>query len=170
MGLNLKSGVDLSPAYLGEFAYVGWLGGQEAGMQEAELRSLWPIPHSTVTLKCSSRCPVLAQAASCPAAQSWAPAKNCHHWPEREGNTTGDTMVRGDVWDHPHPHRGTGRIMGEGNQGDLPLSAVCATKSDLPHYSQHKGQERSVRIPHWGSKACRSTVFFREFLISRIIR
>lgn len=40
MGLNLKSGVDLSPAYLDEFAYVGWLGGQEAVMQEAELRSL----------------------------------------------------------------------------------------------------------------------------------
>lgn len=40
VGLNLKSGVDLSPAYLDEFAYVGWLGGQEAVMQEAELRSL----------------------------------------------------------------------------------------------------------------------------------
>lgn len=68
-----------------------------------------------------------AQAASRPAAQSWDPAKTCRHWSEREGNTAGDTMVRGECGDTSHT--GTGRTVGEGRQGDLPLlSVVCATK------------------------------------------
>lgn len=110
-----------------------------------------------------------AQAASHPAAQSPAPAKTCHPGSEREGNTTGDTMVRG-MWERQSCGDREDHGWGKARGSAVVIGGLCH-KTLISRTDYHvRGWERSIRESHWSSKAWWTKVFFRESLISGIIR
>lgn len=98
-----------------------------AGRAEGSDAVGWTVESVTY---CPKHCDTEEQKQVPSEVQCRALQKTCHHWSEREGNTTGDAMVRGDV--------GSPVIQGPGGLRARVVRGIChyhqfVPQSDLTH-------------------------------------
>lgn len=108
--LGLKPVVSLSPGCVGGFAQEGcWRQQGDLFPQNCDTEAQQQVPGPGCLLPCS---------------QSQAPAQTCHQWSHREGNTSGDTMVRG-MWGHRAHGDREGHGRGKAAGSAVVISRFC---------------------------------------------